>query len=116
MKSIAEPRKYESRPSQVEAMQWDGTRANMYRIMAWLEDHGQHIVIKSGYESQGPDTFEITDGTNHHPVGKDYYVVKMGLNFKVMGPTSFEIAYQLAVTVSEAHPSSISEQRDHDLH
>jgi hypothetical protein len=89
-----EPRKYRLRPLPVEAFQWDGTDANMYRIMAWIKDNGGLAYISSGYSSQGPDLIMLT--TPKGPtrvVDNDVVVMDSEKVFRVHKPDRFQELY-----------------------
>lgn len=73
---VNEPKKFSRKPVEVEAVEYNGTRVNAYRLMAWVLESGGKISFKDGYSSQGPDILQLESIVGYVPVLPGEWVVR----------------------------------------
>jgi hypothetical protein len=87
---------YTKKPVDVEAIQWDGTSPEMYRILAWILENGNRASVRDGYPSQGPDTLLVETSGGYKSVVKGEWVIKEANGmFSVCQHEIFEKTFQL---------------------
>lgn len=84
---------YATKPVQVEARQWDGTRANANDLIAWVAAGGMLAYFD---DSQWPDALYVVINTLNGPLHaspQDWLVCGAGGEFSVYKPDVFTASF-----------------------
>lgn len=70
---------------QIEAVQWDGTKAQGYQILSWIYGSGRSARLDDGYSVQGPDVLILhVDGRDEIAVSGNWIVKDIDGDFSIM--------------------------------
>lgn len=87
--------KYRKRPVEIEAVQWNGSSAEMHRIVAWILENKQRAYIEDNRASQGPDLIKIQTLEGEMTVLPHDWVIKgVQGEFYPCKPDIFEQTYE----------------------
>lgn len=86
---------FDRKVKSVEALQYDGSKARAYEILAWVHRCAGRGMLSDGSGEQGPDLLYIDGGVG--PVPDQGWVVRKGTQFSYLHDQDFRDKYHPAI-------------------
>lgn len=70
---------------EIEAVQWDGTKAQGYQILSWIYGSGRSARLDDGYSVQGPDVLILhVDGHDEIAISGNWIIKDVDGDFSIL--------------------------------